>query len=143
MRPVVVDRHRARRSSRTARSCGSASRSSTADKGRAAPADLDPRDHASPTRSYAAFYYPWIVISDPQTGARKLVPPGGHVLGVYARTDTERGVFKAPANEIVRGALDLEFDINDETQDDAEPAAASTSSAASRAAASASGARAR
>ena len=34
------------------------------------------------------------------------VPPGGHVLGVYARTDTERGVFKAPANEIVRGALD-------------------------------------
>ena len=34
------------------------------------------------------------------------MPPGGHVLGIYARTDTERGVFKAPANEIVRGALD-------------------------------------
>ena len=43
------------------------------------------------------------------------------MLGVYARTDTERGVFKAPANEIVRGALDLEFDINDSTQDDLNP----------------------
>ena len=46
-------------------------------------------------------------MSDPQSGARTLVPPGGHVLGVYARTDTERGVFKAPANEILRGALQL------------------------------------
>ena len=71
------------------------------------------------------------------------MPPGGHVLGVYARTDTERGVFKAPANEIVRGALALEYDINDGIQDDAQPARASTPFAASRAAASASGARAR
>ena len=45
------------------------------------------------------------------------MPPGGHVLGVYARTDTERGVFKAPANEILRGALELQVDINDSTQD--------------------------
>jgi phage tail sheath protein FI len=43
------------------------------------------------------------------------------VLGVYARSDTERGVFKAPANEIVRGALSLEFDINDEIQDSLNP----------------------
>ena len=55
-------------------------------------------------------------MSDPQTGARKVVPPGGHALGVYARTDVERGVFKAPANETLRGALELEFDINDDTQ---------------------------
>jgi uncharacterized protein len=59
--------------------------------------------------------------SDPRTGARKLIPPGGHVLGVYARSDTERGVFKAPANEIVRGALALEYDITDEVQDSLNP----------------------
>jgi phage tail sheath protein FI len=81
---------------------------------------LDPRTKLTDT-SYAAFYYPWIVISDPESGARKLVPPGGHSLGVYARTDVERGVFKAPANEILRGALDLEYDINDSTQDVLNP----------------------
>ncbi len=70
---------------------------------------------------YAALYYPWIAISDPATGARKEVPPGGHVLGVYARTDAERGVFKAPANEILRGVLELTADINDSTQDVLNP----------------------
>jgi uncharacterized protein len=80
----------------------------------------DPRNTINDS-SYAAFYYPWILTSDPRTGARKLIPPGGHVLGVYARTDTERGVFKAPANEIVRGALAIETDINDEIQDMLNP----------------------
>jgi phage tail sheath protein FI len=78
--------------------------------------DLDPRTNLKLDSSYAAFYYPWIQVSDPATGAPKLVPPSGHTLGVYARTDTERGVFKAPANETVRGALALEYDINDEAQ---------------------------
>ena len=81
---------------------------------------VEPRNTINDTQ-YAAFYYPWIVISDPKTGARKLMPPGGHVLGVYARSDTERGVFKAPANEIVRGALAVECDINDRVQDDLNP----------------------
>jgi phage tail sheath protein FI len=76
---------------------------------------LDPRTTIGDTE-YAAFYYPWLAIADPQTGARKLVPPGGHSLGVYARTDVERGVFKAPANETLRGVLEPEFDINDGTQ---------------------------
>jgi|ERR1043166_6731334 phage tail sheath protein FI len=80
----------------------------------------DPRN-AIADSSYAAFYYPWILTSDPSTGARKLIPPGGHVLGVYARSDTERGVFKAPANETLRGALDLEVDINDQIQDTLNP----------------------
>jgi Bacteriophage tail sheath protein len=80
------------------------------------PGDLDPRQTNKWDTTYAAFYAPWIVTSDPQSGARRTVPPGGHVLGVYARTDTERGVFKAPANEIVRGALNVKFDINDNTQ---------------------------
>ena len=90
------------------------------DKGQNNPGALNPRNAVSDSR-FAAFYYPWLVTADPRTGARKLVPPGGHVLGVYARSDTERGVFKAPANEIVRGALDLEYDINDRVQDDLNP----------------------
>jgi uncharacterized protein len=85
------------------------------DKGVNNVAALDPRTKVADTQ-HAAFYYPWLVISDPQCGARRTVPPGGHALGVYARTDIERGVFKAPANEVVRGALELEIDINDVTQ---------------------------
>ncbi|HET9527948.1 MAG TPA: phage tail sheath subtilisin-like domain-containing protein, partial [Pyrinomonadaceae bacterium] len=84
------------------------------------PGALNPRNTITDSH-YAGFYYPWLVTADPRTGARKLVPPGGHVLGVYARSDTERGVFKAPANEIVRGALDLENEINDEVQDSLNP----------------------
>jgi phage tail sheath protein FI len=90
------------------------------DKGRSNPTDLDPRTTITDT-SYAAFYYPWLAIADPTTGQRKTVPPGGHMLGVFARTDVERGVYKAPANEIVRGALDLEFDINDGHQEVLNP----------------------
>ena len=89
------------------------------DKGQNNPGGLNPRNNID--SSYAGFYYPWIMASDPRTGARKLIPPGGHVLGVYARSDTERGVFKAPANEIVRGALALEYDITDEVQDSLNP----------------------
>lgn len=81
---------------------------------------LDPRTTLVDTQ-YAAFYYPWLAIADPQTGAHKVVPPGGYALGVYARTDVERGVFKAPANEVMRGVLDLEFDINDDMQAQLNP----------------------
>ncbi|HEU4797181.1 MAG TPA: phage tail sheath family protein [Pyrinomonadaceae bacterium] len=84
------------------------------------PGALNPRN-AITDSTYAGFYYPWLITADPRTGARKLVPPGGYVLGVYARSDTERGVFKAPANEIVRGALDLENEVNDAVQDDLNP----------------------
>jgi phage tail sheath protein FI len=90
------------------------------DKGESNTGNLDPRTKMTDS-SYAGFYYPWLYISDPVSGARKLVPPGGHVLGVYARTDVERGVYKAPANEIVRGALDLEYEITDGDQDVLNP----------------------
>jgi uncharacterized protein len=80
------------------------------------PSGLDPRGLNQWDTSYAAFYAPWIRVSDPQSGTPALVPPGGHVLGVYARTDTERGVFKAPANEVIRGALDVRFGIDETTQ---------------------------
>ena len=78
-------------------------------------AGLDPRTSIADT-PYAAFYYPWLWISDSTSGSRTLVPPGGHAAGVFARTDAERGVFKAPANEEVRGAIDLEFRIDDAAQ---------------------------
>jgi phage tail sheath protein FI len=68
-------------------------------------------------RGYAALYYPWIVINDPTslTGADPLlVPPSGHLAGVYARSDQQRGVHKAPANEFITGAVDLERLLNDQ-----------------------------
>ena len=70
---------------------------------------------------YGAFYYPWIYISHPRTGARIKVPPGGYMCGIYARSDNTRGVFKAPANEVVSGALDLEYNIDQNTQEVLNP----------------------
>ena len=70
---------------------------------------------------YAAFYYPWIKVMDPLTNSPKLIPPGGHVVGVYARSDTERGVYKAPANEIVRGVVGLQFLLTSGEQDILNP----------------------
>ncbi|MER5434620.1 phage tail sheath subtilisin-like domain-containing protein [Streptomyces sp. NPDC002588] len=66
---------------------------------------------------YAALYYPWIKSFDPATGQARLVPPSGHVAGVWARNDSERGVHKAPANEVIRGAVDLEIQITRGEQD--------------------------
>jgi phage tail sheath protein FI len=55
--------------------------------------------------TYAAVYYPWIRVVNPLTEQLELIPPGGHVTGIIARTDIERGVHKAPANEVVRGIV--------------------------------------
>ncbi|UOX92730.1 phage tail sheath subtilisin-like domain-containing protein [Amycolatopsis sp. FBCC-B4732] len=52
---------------------------------------------------YAALYYPWLVVNDPSTNQFVEVPPSGHMIGIYARTDVERGVHKAPANAVIRG----------------------------------------
>lgn len=83
------------------------------------PDNIDPRSKND--SKYAAFYCPWIAVSDPQTGERRKIPPGGAALGIYARSDAERGVFKAPANEVVRGALDLEYHIDEHTQEILNP----------------------
>lgn len=83
--------------------------------------NLDPRTNMPADSQYAAFYYPWLYISDPLSGARTKVPPGGSVCGIYALTDNSRGVFKAPANEVVAGAIDLEFDITQGTQEVLNP----------------------
>ena len=62
--------------------------------------------HRPPRDSrYGAYYLPWLRIRHAGTGTEKLIPPGGHIAGLYARTDRERGVHKAPANETPRGLL--------------------------------------
>ena len=65
---------------------------------------------------YGAYYFPWIKVFDPNEG-EVYVPPSGHMAGIFARSDAERGVHKAPANEIVRGALDLKYNITKGEQD--------------------------
>ena len=69
---------------------------------------------------YGAYYFPWIQVYDPERG-NVYIPPSGHVAGVYARTDNERGVHKAPANEIVRGALGLRYQVSRGEQDILNP----------------------
>jgi hypothetical protein len=69
---------------------------------------------------YAAYYFPWIQVYDPEKG-NIFVPPSGHMAGIYARSDSERGVHKAPANEIVRGALGLRYNITRPEQDFLNP----------------------
>lgn len=64
------------------------------------------------TRGYAALYYPWLRVPPAGPGALMLVPPSGHVCGIMARVDLNRGVFKAPANEDVNGAVDIQPDGN-------------------------------
>lgn len=65
---------------------------------------------------YGAYYFPWIEVYDPNKG-NIFVPPSGHMAGIYARSDAERGVHKAPANELVRGALGLKYKITKGEQD--------------------------
>jgi uncharacterized protein len=67
-----------------------------------------------------AIYYPWIRVHGFE-GKTLLVPPCGHVAGVYARTDRSRGVFKAPANEILEGVIDLERHLTNADQDFLNP----------------------
>lgn len=69
---------------------------------------------------YGAYYFPWIEVYDPERG-NIFVPPSGHMVGIYARSDNERGVHKAPANEIVRGALGLKYNISRSEQDILNP----------------------
>lgn len=71
---------------------------------------------------YAALYYPWIQVADPSSGEGFLMPPSGHVAGLWARNDEARGVHKAPANEVLRGALDLGIQVTKGEQEQLNPA---------------------
>lgn len=61
---------------------------------------------------HAALYYPWVFAAAPLGGAQIALPPSGFACAIFARTDVERGVWKAPANEVMTGALGLERNIN-------------------------------
>jgi len=68
-------------------------------------------DKAGYDSKYATLYWPWIKVFDPPTSKNVFVPPSGHVAGVWGRNDDTRGVHKAPANEVIRGAVALETQI--------------------------------
>jgi len=72
---------------------------------------------------YAALYWPWIKIMDPLSGKPIHVPPSGAMAGIWARNDSTRGVHKAPANEVVRGAISLELNITRGEHDQLNPVA--------------------
>ncbi|MEG3933731.1 MULTISPECIES: phage tail sheath subtilisin-like domain-containing protein [unclassified Microcoleus] len=75
-----------------------------------------------PDSEYGAFYFPWIQVFDPEDSKKeKYVPPSGHIAGIYARVDAERGVHKAPANEIVFGARGLKQNLSKNQQDGLNP----------------------
>ncbi|MGN9919393.1 phage tail sheath family protein [Micromonospora palomenae] len=80
------------------------------------------QEEAGYDSKYAALYYPWIKVFDPATGQNRFMPPSGHVAGLWSRTDTERGVHKAPANEVVRGAIELQNNVTKGEQDLLNPA---------------------
>lgn len=65
-------------------------------------------------KAYGALYFPWIQVADP-IGTRRMVPPTGHIMGVFARTERERGIWKAPAGNAARvmNALDVQQHITD------------------------------
>lgn len=68
---------------------------------------------------FATMYYPWIKIENPAgtNGNREMfVPPSGHIAGLWARTDESRGVWKAPANDTIRGCLDVERPVTKNEQ---------------------------
>jgi hypothetical protein len=71
---------------------------------------------------YAAMYAPWLMTLDLTTGKTMAVPPSGHVIGIYARSDTNVGVWKAPANEVVRNITDVELPFTKGEQDVLNPA---------------------
>lgn len=71
--------------------------------------------------AYAALYHPWIKVFDPLEKIEIFIPPTGSVMGIYSRSDQERGVHKAPANEVVRGAIDLKYLLNKGEQDILNP----------------------
>ena len=69
----------------------------------------------------AALYYPWVKIADPAGPGLLAVPPSGFVAGIYARNDINRGVWKAPANEVVLGALGFSKPVNTGRQEVLNP----------------------
>ncbi len=82
----------------------------------AAFAEPRPVQPTAQNSKYAAFYFPWLNVVDSKTGLKISIPPAGHIAGIYARSDTERGVHKDPANEVIRGIDSLQVPIDNQAQ---------------------------
>ena len=86
-----------------------------------------PNNDGPKNSDYAALYYPWIKVVNPPNNPKPkrkdwvYAPPSGHIAGIYARVDAQRGVHKAPANEIVFGAIDLQYKVTKEEQEELNP----------------------
>jgi len=78
-------------------------------------------DKAGYDSKYGALYWPWIKVFDPVAGQARFVPPSGHIAGIWARNDDTRGVWKAPANEVIRGAISLELQLTKSEHDQLNP----------------------
>ena len=70
---------------------------------------------------YAALYYPWIEVRDPSVQRNVVAPPSLHMVGLYARVDVNRGVHKAPANEVIGAITRIAQDVNQREQDMLNP----------------------
>ncbi|WP_028973416.1 phage tail sheath family protein [Spirochaeta cellobiosiphila] len=67
--------------------------------------------------SMGAYYFPWVEMYDTELDRNVFAPPSGGIAGVYGRVDSTRGVHKAPANEIFRGAVGLKYNLTDAEQE--------------------------
>ena len=92
------------------------------------PAETPAGGLAPKKTDLAAWYFPWVSVFDPGTKLQHPtddgtinVPPSGHVAGIYARVDNNRGVHKAPANEAILGALDVSQPLSKADQDGLNP----------------------
>lgn len=82
-----------------------------------APPDMSPQSirdwrmkEVNYDSKYGTLYYPWIKVANPLgNGAGVYVPPSGHMAGIWSRSDNERGVHKAPANEVIAGCIGLQY----------------------------------
>lgn len=86
------------------------------------------KDNLNSDKGIGALYYPWVktAVEKKNTEGKvvlenMLIPPSGAMAGIYARSDTERGVHKAPANEVVRGVTEVERTITKAEQDVLNP----------------------
>jgi Bacteriophage tail sheath protein len=89
-----------------------------------APPGLNPQqvkewrvDKAGYDSAFAVLNYPWIRTANPGTGEIGFMPPSGHIAGIWGRNDDTRGVHKAPANEVIRGAISLEMQVTKNEHD--------------------------
>ena len=92
---------------------------------------LDPKDNLSIEEirefrepydtKYAALYYPWVEVRDPLAKRNVEIAPSAHLAGIYARVDVERGVHKAPANEVVRGITKIAQEVTKREHDMLNP----------------------